>query len=118
VDQYVYPVDTEPSATSRTIQRVLGPQVGITSLDLRCIKTPPQEGSPSGLHTHDQDQVFYVISGTMKLEVNGAEHEAGPSSLVIFPAGVPHRNWNEGPEPTVHIAINAPARPIASNTNG
>ena len=33
---------------------------------------------------------------------------AGPGSLVVFPAGVPHRNWNGGTEPTVHLAFNAP----------
>ena len=28
--------------------------------------------------------------------------------MVVFPAGVPHRNWNAGSEPTVHLAINVP----------
>jgi mannose-6-phosphate isomerase-like protein (cupin superfamily) len=114
MDTYLYQLDLEPTAGARTIQKLIGPQVGIDSLDIRCIKTPPREGSPSGLHTHEQDQIFYIISGTMKLEVDGSEHEAGPGTLVVFPVGVPHRNWNEGQEPTIHIAINAPARAIVA----
>jgi len=33
----------------------------------------------------------------------------GPGGLIAFPANEPHRNWNEGTEPTVHLAINSPA---------
>ena len=29
--------------------------------------------------------------------------------MVYFPAGVPHRNWNDGKEPTVHLAIQVPS---------
>jgi len=44
----------------------------------------------------------------MSLEIEGTEYEAGPGTLVFFPAGVPHRNWNAGSEPTVHLAIQVP----------
>jgi quercetin dioxygenase-like cupin family protein len=54
------------------------------------------------------DQLFYVLSGTMNLEIEGRTYSAGPGTLVVFPAGVPHRNWNGGAEPTVHLAFNTP----------
>jgi mannose-6-phosphate isomerase-like protein (cupin superfamily) len=54
------------------------------------------------------DQLFYILSGTMSLEIEGKRYEAGPGTLVVFPAGVPHRNWNGGNEATVHLAINSP----------
>jgi len=44
----------------------------------------------------------------MSLEIAGTGYEAGPGTLVIFPAGVPHRNWNRGNEATIHLAINGP----------
>ena len=72
------------------------------------IKTPAGGGSPAGMHTHVVDQIFYILAGTMSLEIEGTQYEAGPGSLVIFPAGVPHRNWNAGAEPTIHLAVNAP----------
>ena len=72
------------------------------------IRTPAGGGSPAGMHTHVVDQIFYILAGTMNLEIEGKEYQAGPGSLVVFPAGVPHRNWNGGAEPTVHLAFNTP----------
>jgi mannose-6-phosphate isomerase-like protein (cupin superfamily) len=60
------------------------------------------------MHVHDVDQHFFVLSGSMSLEIEGEQSRADPGTLVVFPAGVPHRNWNDGPEPTVHIAFNPP----------
>jgi mannose-6-phosphate isomerase-like protein (cupin superfamily) len=81
---------------------------GVSACSVNCIKTPPGEGSPAGMHVHAVDQVFYIISGTMSLEIAGREYRAEPGTVVAFPAGVPHRNWNAGVEPTIHLAINAP----------
>ena len=44
------------------------------------------------MHVHVFDQLFYIISGTMSIEIDGDCFEAGPGSLVVFPEGVPHRN--------------------------
>jgi quercetin dioxygenase-like cupin family protein len=44
----------------------------------------------------------------MSIEIDGKPYDCGPGSLIIFPAGVPHRNWNNGSEPTVHLAFNTP----------
>ena len=92
----------------RVTQRLLDHDNGATSCSINCIKTPAGEGSPAGLHVHAVDQVFYVLSGTMSLQIEEREYQAGPGTLVVFPKGVPHRNWNAGPEPTVHLAINIP----------
>jgi quercetin dioxygenase-like cupin family protein len=73
-----------------------------------CIKTPSGGGSPEGMHIHDFEQVFYLLRGTMSIEVEGKHYDCSPGSLIVFPAGVPHRNWNGGSEPTVHIAFNTP----------
>jgi quercetin dioxygenase-like cupin family protein len=89
-------------------QALLDARTGATSCAVSCVKTPPGEGSPAGLHTHQVDQLFYVLQGTMTVEIEGTVQRAGPGTLVVFPAGVPHRNWNEGPEATVHISVVAP----------
>jgi len=81
---------------------------GAKNCSIFCIKTPPGGGSPEGLHVHDVDQIFYILSGTMSLEIEGKQYDCSPGSLIIFPAGVPHRNWNQGSEPTVHLAFNTP----------
>ena len=92
----------------RVSQSLLDHDSGATTCSINCIKTPAGGGSPAGLHTHQVDQVFYILGGTMGVEIEGREFQAGPGTLVVFPAGVPHRNWNAGAEPTVHLTINVP----------
>ncbi|MDE3073865.1 MAG: cupin domain-containing protein [Chloroflexota bacterium] len=110
-------------AEERVTQVLLDHDSGATSCAVNWIRTPPGGGSPAGMHVHAVDQLFYVLSGIMSLEIEGQAYEAGPGTLVIFPSGVPHRNWNAGTEPTVHLAINVPlpdphvpfSRPAASS---
>ena len=104
----------------RFSQLLLDQSSGSRHCSINWIRTPAGGGSPAGMHTHVVDQIFYILAGTMSLEIEGKQFAAGPGSLVVFPAGVPHRNWNGGPQPTVHLAINTPvpdpnepfARPI------
>jgi len=92
----------------RVALRLLDHDSGAKNCTISYIKTPPGGGSPAGLHVHEVDQVFYILSGTMSIEIEGKQYDCSPGSLVIFPAGVPHRNWNGGSEPTVHLAFNTP----------
>lgn len=110
--EYVRKVDfaaiDKSGPDERVTQALFDHKSGAQTCTINCIKTPPGGGSPAGLHTHDVDQIFYVLSGTMNIEVEGTEYEAPPGTLVVFPAGVPHRNWTGGSEPTVHLAFNTP----------
>jgi quercetin dioxygenase-like cupin family protein len=96
------------AADKRLAQPLLDFDSGATSCSVSCIKTPPGDGSPAGMHTHAVDQLFYILSGTMNLEIAGQSYVAGPGTLVVFPAGVPHRNWNGSHEATIHLAFNSP----------
>ncbi len=95
-------------AGERITQALFGAASGAKTCSINCIKIPPGGGSPAGRHTHAVDQIYYVISGTMGVEIDGREYQAGPGALVVMPAGVPHRNWNGGAEPVVHLALNVP----------
>lgn len=108
--EYLRKVDFDKLADTkeRLVLPLLDHDSGATSCSVNCIKTPPGEGSPAGMHTHVVDQCFYILSGTMNLEIANQEFAAGPGTLVVFPAGVPHRNWNGGSEATVHLAFNSP----------
>jgi mannose-6-phosphate isomerase-like protein (cupin superfamily) len=81
---------------------------GAKTCRIECIKTPAGSGSPEGLHTHKVDQMFYILKGTMTVEIKGNQYEVGPGTLVLFPAGVPHRNWNRSTEPTLHLSFVVP----------
>jgi mannose-6-phosphate isomerase-like protein (cupin superfamily) len=96
------------AAAERYTQRLFDRDSGASTCQINCIKTPPGSGSPAGLHVHKVDQIFYILSGTMNIEVEGREYLAPSGSLVVFPKGVPHRNWNGGSEATVHLAFNVP----------
>ncbi len=110
--QYLRQVDQAAQAAAgadkRFSQWLLDHNSGAQHCSINYIRTPAGGGSPAGMHTHVVDQIFYILSGTMSLEIESQPYEAGPGTLVVFPAGVPHRNWNAGTEPTVHLAFNAP----------
>jgi mannose-6-phosphate isomerase-like protein (cupin superfamily) len=99
--------DATPPQERRS-QRLIDADSGATSCQISYIKTPPGGGSPRGLHTHSVDQHFYVLSGVMQIEVDGHTFAAPAGSMVYFPAGMPHKNWNEGDVPTIHLSINSP----------
>jgi mannose-6-phosphate isomerase-like protein (cupin superfamily) len=110
--EYVRRVDfaaIDNSGTNeRLTQNLFDHTTGAKNCTIMCIKTPAGGGSPVGMHIHTVDQIFYILKGTMSIEIEGKEYDCGPGSFVIFPAGVPHRNWNKGGEPTVHLAFNTP----------
>jgi quercetin dioxygenase-like cupin family protein len=113
--QYIRLVDQASlsalAPAERFSQKLIDQGSGGQHASVAYIRTPPGGGSPRGLHTHSWEQIFYVIGGEMTIEVDGQRTVAGPGSLVVFPAGVPHRNWNESAAPTVHLAINTPIPP-------
>jgi mannose-6-phosphate isomerase-like protein (cupin superfamily) len=98
----------ESGADERVTQILFDHASGAKTCTIICIKTPAGGGSPAGMHVHDVDQVFYLLRGTMSVEIEGKQYDCSPGSLIVFPAGVRHRNWNGGSEPTVHLAFNTP----------
>ena len=105
-------------ATEREVHRLIDATGGVESCRINVIRTPAGGGSPEGRHTHAVDQIFFILAGVMNVEAGADRFEAGPGSLVVLPAGVPHRNWNDGAVATIHLAIAAPApdpdRPFAT----
>ncbi len=49
-----------------------------------------------GAHKHDEDDVFYVIEGTMSLLVGDEWTEAPRGAFVLVPGGVTHDFENRG----------------------
>ena len=110
--EYVRTIDfaaiDKSDADKRLVQDLFDQTSGAKHCTVKCIKTPAGGGSPAGKHTHDVDQIFYILSGTMSIEIEDKQYDCGPGSLIVFPTGIPHRNWNAGSEPIVHIAFNTP----------
>lgn len=110
--EYIRTVDfaaiDKSGADERLNQRLFDHTSGARNCTINCIKTPAGGGSPAGMHVHEVDQIFYILSGTMSVEIEGKQYDCAPGSLIVFPAGVRHRNWNSSGEPTVHLAFNTP----------
>ena len=90
-------------ATQKLLQRAHGSEC--VSL---YIATVEPGGAGPALHVHAFDQFYYVLDGTMSLQIGLERYTAGRHSLMILPAGVPHGQWNEGPEIERHITLLAP----------
>ncbi len=110
--EYVRQVDfaaiDKSGADERVTQVLIDHTSGGRNCAINCIKIPAGGGSPAGMHIHAVDQIFYILSGTMSIEIEGKLYECAPGSLIFFPAGTKHRNWNGGSKPIVHLAFNTP----------
>ena len=66
-----------------------------------------QEGPP--LHLHEQDEVIYMLAGSMRVKLGDTLREAPAGSFVFIPRGTPHTWQNIGAEPLRFFATIMPA---------
>lgn len=63
------------------------------TVGLNCLE-PDQIQS---VHAHQgADKHYFVLEGSGRFTIGEVEHEAGPGTLVVVPAGVPHGVTNTG----------------------
>lgn len=69
---------------------------------------PGHEPKP---HSHPNEQIAYIMSGTIRFVVGGQEHLLGPGGLLVIPPNVEH--WGEvvGDEPVMNLDVFTPRRP-------
>ncbi|GAA5161743.1 hypothetical protein GCM10023321_46440 [Pseudonocardia eucalypti] len=61
-----------------------------------------------GTHTHPEDDVFYVLDGTMTFLVGDHWFDAPKGSFVLAPGGTPHDFQNRTGAPTGALNISVP----------
>jgi len=93
----------------------LSDPLGTTDFAINHYSLDPGEEFSGGLHTHlDQEEVFYVVSGTATFEYAGEPLgetetvEVGPDEAVRFAPGEYQTGQNEGDEPVEALAFGAP----------
>jgi quercetin dioxygenase-like cupin family protein len=80
-------------------------------LDLYCV-APGQSQKP---HRHDdQDKIYYVLEGSGRFSLGGAEERLAAGEALVAPAGVEHGLVNDGPEPLLVLVVVTPPPPHAS----
>jgi mannose-6-phosphate isomerase-like protein (cupin superfamily) len=104
---YVRPLDDSHFDPDRFSTVALADRTtGSRSCRISVAQVPPGKGTP--LHLHTFDQFYFILSGTMRLQIGLEEYTAGPNTYVLLPAGIPHRNWNDGAEMERHLNIQVP----------
>ncbi|MEV5607508.1 quercetin 2,3-dioxygenase [Streptomyces sp. NPDC052225] len=69
---------------------------------------PPGFAPP--LHRHlEEDEMFYVLSGTARFQCDGEQLTAGPGDFVLFPVGLPHTFLVGSEEPLRCLQITTPS---------
>ena len=65
---------------------------------------PPRLIAPQHLHRSD-DEAWYVLEGTLRVQVGKEEVEAHAGSAVFVARGTPHTYWNPGPNPARYLLV-------------
>ena len=68
---------------------------------------PPRLIAPRHVHLND-DEAWYVLEGTLRVQSGENEIEAPAGSAVLVPRGTPHTFWNPGPGRVRYLLIMAP----------
>ena len=74
---------------SRIAREFVGAEHGDVGVCLILVDAPPGRGP--GLHRHPYAELFIVQEGEATFTADGAEQQVGPGSLVVVPAGTPHK---------------------------
>jgi uncharacterized cupin superfamily protein len=83
--------------------------LGCRSFGVNLVEIPPGESIPEHDETgRDQEELFYVVSGTPTLVIDGEEHPVGPDTFARLDP--PHRRTvrNDGTEPCSVLIVSAP----------
>ena len=81
---------------------------GCSSIVVNAARVLP-ESTGTSWHIHPFDQMYWVLEGTLHVEIADQVHDVEPDHLVVIPAGVPHRNRSSGPGVERHLAFLVPA---------
>jgi mannose-6-phosphate isomerase-like protein (cupin superfamily) len=68
---------------------------------------PPRLIAPRHVH-HNDDEAWYVLEGTLRVQSGENEIEAPAGSAVLVPRGTPHTFWNPGPGRVRYLLIMTP----------
>ncbi|GGD26278.1 hypothetical protein GCM10011335_31660 [Aureimonas glaciei] len=85
--------------------RIYGSQIDNRFSMLESVAAP---GCAAPLHTHAEDELFYVIAGTPTFRLGEQVRDVSPGSIVFIPAGTPHSWINKTSSELRMLAIFAP----------
>jgi len=109
----VDPSELDPMPDRPSDARSISDAVGLQNLGLRRYDIAPGEDMPvSGLHYHDeQEEVFYVVSGTLHVETPDQEYVVPADHFFVAEPGSPQRAFvhADADGNALVVAMGAPA---------
>jgi quercetin dioxygenase-like cupin family protein len=97
-----------PPLHSGTVNRRLVGRDGQGSTAVEVVLGVVEVGGIAERHTHEVEQVMYILEGRARVEVGGEARECHPGTACFFPPGVAHRVESIGPGPLRALVIYAP----------
>lgn len=98
-----------------TSRRVLSDPLGATDVVITHYRLDPDERFSGGLHAHlDQEEAFYVVSGTVTFDTRDEPLgdtrtvEVGPNEAIRFAPGEYQTGYNDADEPAEVLGFGAP----------
>ena len=84
----------------RKVRRALG----VTAFGVNAVVYPPKYEGFHHYH-HTQDELYFVHSGTARVEVGDEVRKLGPGGMVHVESTTPRRISNAGDEPLVMLVV-------------
>ena len=69
-------------------EALVGPEQGTSRIFMWCVSSPA--GRLIGFHRHDAEEIFRILSGTIRYQVDGETRAVGPGEIIVIPAGAVH----------------------------
>ncbi len=89
-----------------SVKVLLGPADSGQALSIIETTNAPKFGPP--LHRHPETEVFRVLEGQYRFEVDGKLYDAAPGDVLSVPGGVPHRFVNVTDKPGRQLVMIVP----------
>ncbi|MFC7139633.1 cupin domain-containing protein [Halosimplex aquaticum] len=104
--------EIDPTPDRPSVQRSISDAVGLENVAVNRYEVEPGEAIPLAYHYHDrQEEVFYVLSGTLSVETPGETYDVGADEAFAVEPDSPQRAYVpvSADERAVALVIGAPA---------
>lgn len=110
--QVIDPRTIDPTPDRPCVHRSISDAADLSAMAMNVYEVEPGEQLPLAYHYHDdQEEVFYVLSGTLSVETPDGEYVVGADEAFVAEPDSPHRAYNaEDADETARVlAVGAPS---------
>lgn len=103
--------EREPFVTKdgSTIRELAHPEWSAAGNQSLAEATVPPGGRTDEHYHPRSEEIYHFVAGAGRMRLGDEEAEVRAGDAVVIPPGVPHKLFNDGPEPLVLLCCCAPA---------